>query len=263
MVSKSRSFILSFGLVLLAGFSPFLLHSGEPPKTIHVFVALCDNEHQGIIPVPVTLGNGRDPRNNLYWGARYGVKSFFSRSENWELLTTIRTPDSTVMERCIFKSKTKNAYVIADAYNGAEIKQTIIDFLQAASGSSIDTVRYENMLINAGGKSDLLAYIGHDGLMEFSLEELPTPADTLCRDVIILACMSKHFFYRPIRTAGAYPLLWTTGLMAPEAYTLQAAVDSWLGGAGPDSVRIEAAKAYDRYQNCGITAAKRLLVTGE
>lgn len=45
-------------------------------KTIHVFVALCDNEHQGIVPVPKTLGNGKDARNNLYWGAAYGLKSF-------------------------------------------------------------------------------------------------------------------------------------------------------------------------------------------
>ncbi len=35
-------------------------------KTIHVFVALCDNEHQGIVPVPKTLGDGKDACNNLY-----------------------------------------------------------------------------------------------------------------------------------------------------------------------------------------------------
>gem|GEM_PF-2135803 len=39
-------------------------------RTIHVCVALCDNEHQGIVPVPKTLGDGHDPANNLYWAAR-------------------------------------------------------------------------------------------------------------------------------------------------------------------------------------------------
>jgi hypothetical protein len=34
---------------------------------IHVTVALCDNQHQGIVPVPALIGNGRDSRNNLYF----------------------------------------------------------------------------------------------------------------------------------------------------------------------------------------------------
>ena len=38
-------------------------------RVVHVFVALCDNEHQGIVPVPARIGNGEDPDNNLYWGA--------------------------------------------------------------------------------------------------------------------------------------------------------------------------------------------------
>ena len=35
-------------------------------RTIHVFVDLCDNEHQGVVPVPEILGNGDDPANNLF-----------------------------------------------------------------------------------------------------------------------------------------------------------------------------------------------------
>jgi hypothetical protein len=34
-------------------------------KVIHVLVALCDNENQGIVPVPAHLGNGEDPNRNL------------------------------------------------------------------------------------------------------------------------------------------------------------------------------------------------------
>jgi hypothetical protein len=50
-------------------------------KTIHVIVAWCDNEYQGIVPVPKHLGDGDNPATNLYWGATYGVKNFFKRSE--------------------------------------------------------------------------------------------------------------------------------------------------------------------------------------
>jgi len=34
-----------------------------------VFVALADNFNQGIVPVSAKLGNGDNPKTNLYWGA--------------------------------------------------------------------------------------------------------------------------------------------------------------------------------------------------
>ena len=37
-----------------------------PARTVHVFVALADNQNQGIIPVPAKLANGEDPGPNLY-----------------------------------------------------------------------------------------------------------------------------------------------------------------------------------------------------
>ena len=48
-------------------------------RNVHVFVVLCDNKNQGIVPVPERLGDGEKPKTNLYWGARYGVKAFFRR----------------------------------------------------------------------------------------------------------------------------------------------------------------------------------------
>ena len=46
----------------------------------------------------------------------------------------------------------------------------------------------------------------------------------------LLACASKQFFAEALRSSGASPLLWTTGLMAPEAYTLKSALDGWIAG---------------------------------
>ena len=64
------------------------------PRTIHVFVALADNEYQGIVPVPSRLGNGDDPGHNLYWGAAYGIKTFFARSAEWRILSDPPRPKS-------------------------------------------------------------------------------------------------------------------------------------------------------------------------
>ena len=48
-------------------------------KSIHIFVALCDNENQGIVKVPASIGNGQKPSTNLYWGCGYGIKTFFKK----------------------------------------------------------------------------------------------------------------------------------------------------------------------------------------
>src|SRR6267142_5363718 len=100
---------------------------------IHVFVALCDNVNQGIVPVSASLGNGDNPATNLYWGAGFGVKTFFSKSKNWQLVETIPGPDPSVLERLIFKHKQRDIYLIADAYRGKEIAQATWDFLESAS----------------------------------------------------------------------------------------------------------------------------------
>jgi hypothetical protein len=234
-------------------------------KTIHVFVALADNENQGIVPVPGKLGDGMDPKNNLYWGALYGVKTYFMKSRDWTFVKIIMKPDGSVLERAIFKHKNSNVYLIADAYRGDEIKKTIMDFLNALAERDQESLTIEvlgrKVALRIGGASDMIAYVGHNGLMDFELSEYPSGSSERRRDAIILACISKPYFSRAIQVSGANPLLWTTGLMAPEAYTLEAAIEGWLENETGEEIRLRAAKAYNRYQKCGLNASKRLLVT--
>src|SRR6185503_8620624 len=82
---------------------------------IHVFVALADNVNQGIVPVSASLGNGDNPKTNLYWGAAFGIRSFFSKSKDWELLSVIQNPNASILERCIFKHRRNQVLLVADA----------------------------------------------------------------------------------------------------------------------------------------------------
>jgi len=250
-------------LILLLFFST-LLYGQETveTKTIHVYVALCDNINQGIVPVPKALGNGQDPKSNLYWGALYGVKTHFKRSADWSLVKTLESPNSKILERVLFKHNTTNTYLLADAYDGAFIKQTTIDFLKAASGDLKEQVAYNNTDLAFGGSSGLVAYIGHDGLMEFDLDVALKPCDEGKRDAIMLACVSRNYFGPYLEKTGARPLVWTTGLMAPEAYTLKWAIDGWILGETDLQIRERAAAAYHKYQKCGMRGARNLLVTG-
>jgi hypothetical protein len=235
-------------------------------RTVHVFVALADNQHQGIVPVPAKLGNGEDAQHNLYWGSAYGVKAFFARSADWERITCGEKPKAEILERCVFKHRTTNVYLVADAYRGIEIRQAILDFLSSAAGDGSETI---NVPATSGavklpihGGANLVAYIGHDGLMDFRLPRLPGKKNEIHRDAVVLACASKQYFVERVRASGAYPLLWTTGLMAPEAYTLKSALDGWIAGENNEQIRNRAAGAYDKYQKCGLRAARRLLVSG-
>jgi hypothetical protein len=235
-------------------------------RTVHVFVALADNDHQGIIPVPARLGNGEDAEHNLYWGAAAGVKTFFARSSDWQRISCGDKPKAEVLERCVFKYRDANVYLVADAYRGLEIRQAILDFLDAAAGDGAGMMSVPSasgpVKLPIRGGANLVAYVGHDGLMDFQLSRFPQKKNEIHRDAVVLACISKQFFAEGVRASGAYPLLWTTGLMAPEAYTLKSALDGWIAGENNEQIRDRAAAAYDKYQKCGLRAARRLLVSG-
>lgn len=98
--------------------------------------------------------------------------------------------------------------------------------------------------------------------MDFKLPAVPQWRDERRRKAIILACASMQYFANPLRQTGATPLVWTTDLMAPEAYVLSAAIDGWMKNESDENVRLRAATAYNKYQNCGMKAANRLFDTG-
>jgi hypothetical protein len=233
-------------------------------KVIYVIVALCDNVNQGIVPVAPALGNGDDPARNLYWGARFGVKTHFDAAREWRAVASVQNPSPKVLERVVYRHKTLDAYLVADAYRGAEIKQATVDFFNVASGNLNPTFEDGGRTygLGRGAAAHLVAYVGHDGLMDFRLPPLPKRRDDVRRDAVVLACISKRYFREGLRETGANPLVWTTNLMAPEAYVLKAALDGWLAGEDGERVRLRTAKAYDKYQNCGLRAAEGLFATG-
>ncbi len=231
-------------------------------RIIHVLVALCDNENQGIVPVPAFLGNGEDAQKNLYWGAAYGVKTFFGKSANWTKIAEIDNPKENVLQRLIFKHKRENVYFIADAYRGSKMRETIDDFFAAASGAKLENVKINDSTVQILGSANVIAFVGHNGLMDFDLKNEPQKKDDEKREAIILACASRNYFSAPLKKTSATPLVWTANLMAPEAYILHDALEGWVKNETADQVRVRAAAAYAKYQKISQKSAERLLVTG-
>jgi hypothetical protein len=240
--------------------------AADQPLVAHVIVALVDNEHQGIVPVPASLGNGADPKSNLYWGAMYGVRSWFRRSRDWQMLAVPASTDARVLDRVLFRrdvvrgGRRAEALLLAEAWRGDHIADAIAHFLELNRGQHVESLRAGAREVRFGGASHVVVFIGHNGLMDFEVPALRSGAAVAdARASIVLACLSNDYFSK-LLAPHSVPLLTTAGLMAPEAYTLDAALTDWFGGGDAAAVRQSSAAAYAKYQKTSQRAALRLFV---
>jgi hypothetical protein len=242
--------------------------SGKP-LVAHVIVALCDNEYQGIVPVPKAIGNGDDANNNLYWGAGYGVKTFFRRSPNWKTTSLAASDNPKVLDQALFKreiirnGKKVTAYVFAEAWRGREIAAATEQFLKITQGNHSQTITADQAEISVGRDAHVIAYVGHNGLMDFYAPELrKNPEDKLARGAIILACKS-HEYFKTLIDSPTSLLLTTRSFMAPEAYSLEAAISSWFENSDKLKVAMDASRAYAKYQKISEKSARTVFVFSE
>lgn len=242
-------------------------HAAQPPVA-HIFVALADNTHQGIVPVPAFLGNGDDAAQNLYWGAAYGVKTFFGKKGSaWKRESCRKNVSEQILERCVFSSTgAPRAYLVADAYRGRDIGLAMQDFMRSVAGKL--ALREEIPLpgggatrIDAPQGARLSIYVGHNGLMDAPLRPLAAtfPAGARGdRQAAVLACKSQAYFAAHLERSGAQNLVTTYDFMAPEAYVVEGIVESWRQGGSAEQARIRAAQAYARYQKIPERTARRM-----
>lgn len=208
------------------------------PKQVRVFIALCDNKTQGIVPVGEKIGNGDDPDANLYWGCSDGLGSYFRRSSRWQLVKSEKEVTPSILRRLELRHAEGDMELIAAAYRGADIMQCLGDFEEAASS----------------GKFDLVAFIGHNGLMDFSLPA-PRVVEGNRTQVIVLCCLSEKYFGDRLRGVGCRPLLMTQQIMYPGAFLLHAALESWNRGGSVADIRAAVAAAYAENQKISVRAA--------
>ncbi|WP_392564935.1 hypothetical protein RHO13_06395 [Orbus wheelerorum] len=229
-------------------------------RVIHVVVALCDNKYQQIVPVPKAIGNGQDPKNNLYWGAQYGFKTYFAKQKEWKVIQNGNPANTKILEQIIYKHSTKDIYIIAEAYDGKYINNAIDDFFTYSSGNQPKNVKIDNIDIKGGGNADLVVYIGHDALMEWSWTRfLPNDfrweslsnerkQQQQSRYAAVFACQSQQYFSPPLSRLGITPLILTTQNMAPEAYSVYAMIDGFINHQSKIQIRQKVATAYSKYQ---------------
>ncbi len=208
-------------------------------KRIHVFVALADNATQGIAPVPVKIGNGDDAELNLYWGNSEGFKAIFARSKSWKLEKAEANPTAEIIERRTFRHATKDCVLVAEAWRGKNIHECLVACLANLRDR----------------KSDLTAFIGHNGLMDAPVAVSVLDSASPPTDVIILCCVSRLMFKPHLEALKLRPVLTTEQLMYPGAFLLRDALEVWLRGGTRAEIRMAAAKAYATNQSISVKAA--------
>ena len=230
---------------------------------IHVMIPLCDNKNQGIVPVPSHLGDGMDPNSNLYWGAMYGFKSYFKRSD-WNLIHSEKKVNNDILERVIFVKKLPESsavIIIADAYRGDRMKELLVDYLDAIAGKKKEEYRALNSRFSIYSNADLTLFNGHNGLMDYKIDRISTN-DLIIRETAVIGCISYEYF-RPHLLAGyGYPILTTSNLMAPEAYVAEGLINAWIELKSETEIRTTVGQAYNKYQKCGISGATNLFYSG-
>ncbi len=259
---------ISVALILnVATIAQSINKKDDSARLIRVIVALCDNENQGIVPVPAHLGRGDEPSSNLYWGAMYGSRNTIDKDPSWKKVQHWASPESILLERILYRSSasltgTRKVFLLLEAYRGDAIREAIQAFLALAAGSaeaeSLTVDGYGNLLLN---NPSLLFYVGHNGLMDFSVNSVPnvrSKSDSL--EVGILACASHQYFAPLIEDLNVRPVLWTSNLCAPEGYVLQGYLAGFLRGEDPMECRKRAASAYSKMQKISLTASLRLWV---
>lgn len=230
-------------------------------KVIHVYVALCDNQSQGIAPVPAKIGNGDDPANNLYWGCTDGSRSYFTKSKRWKRLSVEKAAGQpAILERLVFQYNKNQAILVIDAWKGSEIKPCLAQFRQSMSGQYFESFSFKSKKgphqINLGGGADFLAFIGHNGLMEFSLDALPAnPNRQQNVDIAVLCCKSNRFFAKHVVPAKVRPVVMTDSNMYPGAFILHDALEGWFANEPLKKIRLRAAKAYAKNQKISTKGA--------
>ncbi len=216
-----------------------LVHSAwAAPKKVAVFVALCDNATQGIIPVSPKIGDGNKPADNLYWGCTDGFSGCFHASKDWSLQKKEVPEDKRIFERLVYLHKSGNVEVTAEAWRGSEIKACLTAFEMAL----------------VSGNHDLCAYIGHNVLMDGAVSP-PDKKAVKPADAIVLCCVSESYFKERLTSLGVKPVVLTTQLMYPGSFILRDTLPSWAKGSPPEDLRNSAAAAYAQNQGISKKAA--------
>jgi hypothetical protein len=236
------------------------LEAGKP-LVVEVHVPLCD---KSIIPCGNDkLGDGENPETNLYWATTPGFGRWFSRSgSGWKrvkLADPTDTGDKDVLALHVYRRtmqtpaawkkqgapKTFELDVVVRAWRGTAIDRALAVYAsEISTGTKREVKLADKTTLDAGGAAQLVAWVGHNRLMDLESFDWPAASTTQTKGTIAIACHTAAYMETQVSASTRVPLLMTRDFLFSNAAPLEAAVLAFATGGGYAQIRSDAAAAY-------------------
>ncbi|HUS28941.1 MAG TPA: hypothetical protein VMZ53_10530 [Kofleriaceae bacterium] len=231
------------------------------PLVVEVHVPLCDNEFTRC--GNAKLGDGDNPETNLYWSTTPGLGVWFARKAGgWQRVFHATdgkdTGDKDVLELHVYRRtittsaawrklgapKSYEVDLVVHGWRGSAIDRALAAYASDVSGEGTRTITLANKTeIAAGGAARIVAFVGHNRLMDLDKFEWPKPGADI-KGTIAIACHTKSYMKEDVPAASRVPLLMTNDFLFSNAAPLEAAVLAFARGGGYAAIRKDAATAY-------------------
>ena len=233
------------------------------PMVVHAHVPLCSNEI--IWCGNAKLGDGDNPRTNLYWATSGGFRGWFKRkSSGWKRVYKGEHSDRDILEVMVWKRRVSpsralrkrgvsdrfDLYVVAYAWRGSAINRAMKAYSKDLFGDRPRAISLpDGVELRAGGAAHVVAYVGHNGWMDVDTydwagfgklhRKTAKPKGT-----IAVACITADYIAGEVSADSRVPLLMTTSLMFAGAHSFEGAVRGFARGESLGGIRKSAVSAY-------------------
>ncbi|NQU16506.1 MAG: hypothetical protein HQ564_00450 [Candidatus Saganbacteria bacterium] len=251
------------------------------PIVISSYVALWDKSfciYDNPKKCNYSWADGGNAKTNLYWGGGFGIRSGF-RKFGWKIEQE-KKGEMVVFGKRFYPNrfwrkqgvkKPFNIYAAFWAYKTDYDKDNSHDILfayKAYANSLFSNKNHQILLkngktINAGGQSHVVGYVGHmvpGGRWQIKQAK---QASNIAKGAYMTSCLSAQAFSPYVLDKNIYGLLFTTKLMAPEAYNQNALFRAVARGANGRGIIMDVAKAYDKYHKSITSPPTWLYVNSE
>lgn len=235
------------------------------PLVVEVHVPLCDNQFTRC--GNAKLGDGDNPDTNLYWSTTPGLGVWFARKGGgWTRVFHATggkdTGDPDVLELHVYRRtittpaawrkrgapKTYEVDLVIHGWRGSAIDKALAAYAADVSGQGTRTVTLAGKTqLAAGGAARIVAFVGHNRLMDLDHFDWPKAGDDI-KGTIAIACHTKSYMKDDVPAATRVPLLMTNDFLFSNAAPLEAAVLAFARGGGYSAIRTDAATAYAAIQ---------------
>jgi hypothetical protein len=210
------------------------------PLRVRVYVALCDNASQGIVPVKnPAICDGDVPAHNIYWGTRGGL-SGFARAAGFRRIESTPLASGPIAVRTVWRKRVRSIDVELEglAYRGREIRTAMLDFVRAVHSDDA----------NGASPPHVVAYVGHNYFLDTSdvrdFREAARAGGAIAKGIVPLSCLGDQHIRPYITRDRAEILLLNTNLAYPGAWSLGGAIDGLVRRDSARGVRDSAARAF-------------------